>query len=34
MDLSERIYVCDNAECGLVMDRDLNAARDLVALAS
>ncbi|HZR39037.1 MAG TPA: transposase [Ktedonobacteraceae bacterium] len=33
MDLSERIYVCDNPECGLVIDRDLNAARNLAALA-
>jgi putative transposase len=33
MGLSERIYVCDNLECGLIMDRDLNAARNLVALA-
>jgi transposase len=34
MDLSERIYVCDNSACGLIMDRDLNAARNLVALAN
>lgn len=34
MDLSERIYRCDNPECGLIMDRDLNAALNLVALAS
>lgn len=33
MDLSERIYVCDNPQCGLVIDRDLNAARNLVDLA-
>ena len=33
IDLSERIYVCDNPECGLIMDRDLNAALNLVALA-
>jgi transposase len=33
MDLSERIYVCEQAECGLVMDRDLNAALNLAALA-
>jgi IS605 OrfB family transposase len=33
MDLSERIYGCDNPECGLIMDRDLNAALNLVALA-
>jgi IS605 OrfB family transposase len=34
MDLSERIYRCDNPECCLIMDRDLNAALNLVALAS
>jgi putative transposase len=28
--LSERIYRCE--ECGLVLDRDLNAARNLAAL--
>ncbi len=36
MDLSERIYVCDNPddlECGLTIDRDVNAARNLAALA-
>ncbi len=33
MDLSERIYVCENPVCGLVIDRDLNAALNLVALA-
>jgi transposase len=33
MDLSERIYVCEQAACGLVMDRDLNAALNLAALA-
>lgn len=33
MDLSERTYVCNNPECGLIMDRDLNAALNLVALA-
>ena len=33
MDLSARTYVCDNPECGLIMDRDLNAALNLVALA-
>ncbi|AEF38967.1 IS607 family element RNA-guided endonuclease TnpB [Hoyosella subflava] len=31
--LSERVYVCDNAECGLVIDRDLNAAINLARLA-
>lgn len=31
MPLSERVYSC--AECGLVIDRDLNAARNLVAWA-
>jgi len=33
MDLSERIYVCENPACGLVIDRDLNAALNLAALA-
>jgi IS605 OrfB family transposase len=33
MDLSERIYVCENPACGLVLDRDLNAALNLAALA-
>lgn len=33
MDLSERIYVCEKPECGLVLDRDVNAARNLAALA-
>jgi putative transposase len=28
--LSERTYICD--ECGFVLDRDLNAARNLAAL--
>jgi putative transposase len=32
LDLSERVYVCDR--CGLVMDRDLNAARNLAQLAT
>ena len=27
--LGERIFRCDNNECGLVLDRDLNAARNL-----
>jgi IS605 OrfB family transposase len=31
IDLSERVYVCEH--CGLVMDRDLNAALNLAALA-
>jgi putative transposase len=31
LDLSERTYECPN--CGLVIERDLNAARNLVALA-
>jgi len=33
MDLSERIYVCVNPMCLLVIERDLNAALNLVALA-
>ncbi|HEY6410382.1 MAG TPA: zinc ribbon domain-containing protein [Ktedonobacteraceae bacterium] len=33
MDLSERIYVCENPACGLVIDRDLNAALNLAMLA-
>ena len=33
MDLSERIYACEKPECGLILDRDLNAARSLAALA-
>ncbi len=33
MDLSERIYVCENPACGLVIDRDLNAALNLAARA-
>jgi len=32
LDLSERVYMCDR--CGLVMDRDLNAARNLAQLAT
>jgi putative transposase len=31
LDLSERVYECDS--CGLVIDRDLNAARNLAQLA-
>src|SRR5262249_46765963 len=34
MELSERIYVCENPACSLVIDRDLNAALNLAALAS
>jgi putative transposase len=30
--LSERMFRCE--ECGLVLDRDLNAARNLAALVS
>lgn len=30
--LSERKYVCENPGCGLVLDRDVNAARNLVQL--
>ena len=33
MDLSERLYICEKPECGLILDRDLNAARSLAALA-
>jgi transposase len=33
MDLSERIYLCENPACGLVIDRDMNAALNLAALA-
>src|SRR6266851_5596335 len=33
MDLSERIYMCENPACGLVIDRDVNAALNLAALA-
>lgn len=33
MSLSERVYNCEQATCGLVLDRDLNAALNLVALA-
>jgi len=33
MSLAERVYVCDNDSCKLVLDRDLNAARNLAALA-
>ncbi len=31
--VSERVYDCHEPECGLVMDRDLNAARNLAELA-
>ncbi len=34
MDLSERVYVCGNPLCLLVIERDLNAALNLVALAN
>jgi len=33
MDLTERVYICEREDCGLVLDRDLNAALNLVALA-
>jgi putative transposase len=33
IDLSERVYICLNDECRLVIDRDLNAALNLAALA-
>jgi transposase len=32
MDLSERIYVCENPACGLVINRDFNAALNLAVL--
>jgi len=32
MSLAERVYVCDNETCKLVLDRDLNAALNLAAL--
>jgi putative transposase len=32
LDLSERVYRC--AECGMVLDRDLNAARNLAHLVA
>jgi transposase len=32
MDLSERVYVCENPACGLVSDRDVNASLNLAAL--
>jgi IS605 OrfB family transposase len=34
MELSERVYVCDNEACGLIIDRDFNAALNLAALAT
>ena len=33
MPLAERVYVCENETCKLVLDRDLNAALNLAALA-
>jgi transposase len=33
MGLSERIYACEEPECGLILNRDLNAALSLAALA-
>jgi putative transposase len=33
IDLSERVYICLNEACRLVIDRDLNAALNLAALA-
>jgi len=33
MSLAERVYVCDNESCKLVLDRDWNAALNLAALA-
>lgn len=34
MSLAERVYVCDNEACGLVIDRDFNAAVNLATLAT
>ncbi|HLZ55969.1 MAG TPA: transposase [Ktedonosporobacter sp.] len=33
MDLSERIYECDQPECALILDRDVNSSFNLAALA-
>jgi putative transposase len=33
MEISERVYTCERGECGLVIDRDFNAALNLAALA-
>ena len=33
LDLGDRVFVCQNPACGLVLDRDLNAARNLAKLA-
>src|SRR5712691_8669124 len=33
LSLSERTYICDQEGCGLVMDRDKNAAESLADLA-
>jgi len=33
MSLAERVYVCENEPCRLVLDRDLNAALNLASLA-
>lgn len=33
LSLSERLYVCDNMDCDMVIDRDLNAAINLARLA-
>lgn len=33
MELSERVYVCEQPECGLIIDRDVNAALNLAVLA-
>ena len=32
--LKDRVFHCEQPGCGLVLDRDLNAARNLAALAS
>src|SRR6266699_1214725 len=34
MALAERVYICDNEQCRLVIDRHVNGALNLAALAS
>ena len=31
--LADRVFQCQNPNCGLILDRDLNAARNLAKLA-